>query len=661
MKKRTGDDKIGGGSATYTAILSISMVTILVLFGLFILLNLETESSNMNIRDRYQELSDDWRLVTDTRDEVVDLPVWVDLAPGESVTLSRELAISIPNNYAAVSRNYHQTIVFSVDGDEFYRYPSESRKTMSSIVSDDWNMISITREMWGKTLEIEIVARDQGFQGYLKPVYFGEDNALIQHIRSKRMFYYIMGIGVIATGLIMVLLDFVNGRYYRTRAQSILGMIFISIGMWGTNRAIMPLFMVGSSLKFLFSFLTFLISPTLIFMYIGEKFKERNQRLVNAGLIASLLMIVGIFIASTVIQYPIDLSVKYIFYFLIIAGLYDAYVHWKVAFGEEAEGRSRVDVVSDKAEFIAIVILLMGFMGDRIYNMITKVELWSELGLVSRVTFGIFAAFHIGIMVYRTFEGNREREVIQKQLNESRIELMVGQIQPHFMFNTLSSIRTLIKLDPEAAYDMIYDFSNYLRTNVDNINNLSGIKLSSELEHIKTYVNIERVRFGDRVSVEYEIEKDDFLVPPLSIQPLVENAIKHGICKKIEGGTVRIKSYGEQGFNVVEVEDDGVGMEQDVIDRIFRTTTPGYVDMEELSKVQQEKVENTTLRDGKGELIDIDRLSGSIIKRDASKDHASTGMKNIILRLREMSDAAVEIESKTGVGTKIVVKFPVIE
>ena len=131
----------------------------------------------------------------------------------------------------------------------------------------------------------------------------------------------------------------------------------------------------------------------------------------------------------------------------------------------------------------------------------------------------------------------QDRTLVTQRLQESQLELMMGQIQPHFIFNTLSSIRTLVMVDPPIAYDMIYDFSNYLRANVDNVTNLEGIPFASEVSHIKSYVNIEKVRFGDRLSMEYDIQIDSFIVPPLSIQPLVENAIKHGVCRKPEGGT----------------------------------------------------------------------------------------------------------------------------
>ena len=224
----------------------------------------------------------------------------------------------------------------------------------------------------------------------------------------------------------------------------------------------------------------------------------------------------------------------------------------------------------------------------------------------------------------------QDRTLVTQRLQESQLELMMGQIQPHFIFNTLSSIRTLVMVDPTVAYDMIYDFSNYLRANVDNVTNLEGIPFASEVSHIKSYVNIEKVRFGDRLHVQYDAQYTEFMVPPLSIQPIVENAIKHGVCKKTGGGTVWLRSYQEAHYNVVEVEDNGVGFNPELLASLKNARLG-------------EDVDNTE-----------SNLTGN-----GSESHKSTGMKNIMMRLKEMANADMEIESVEGEGTKIRVLFPI--
>ena len=222
-------------------------------------------------------------------------------------------------------------------------------------------------------------------------------------------------------------------------------------------------------------------------------------------------------------------------------------------------------------------------------------------------------------------------------------------------------------VDPQVAYSMLYDFSNYLRANIDNVTNLEGINFSAEVSHIQSYVNIERVRFGDRLEVEYDIKCDNFIVPPLSIQPLVENAIKHGVCKRIEGGIVYLRSYETEDFNIVEVEDTGVGFNSEAAGKVFsiyagESEKIGLASDKVALSVMNEVMESLTLLDKDGNPIEIAKpeiiydLSGN-----GSEQHQSTGMVNILLRLKEMANAKIEIYSKEDEGTKMTVYFPKIE
>lgn len=154
----------------------------------------------------------------------------------------------------------------------------------------------------------------------------------------------------------------------------------------------------------------------------------------------------------------------------------------------------------------------------------------------------------------------RERDM---QLSEYNAKLILTQVQPHFMLNTLSTIQYLCKHDSEAAFETISDFSVYLRNNMEFATTTELISFEKELSHIEKYIAIEQKRFGDRIKVKYDIQVDDFGIPPLSVQPLVENAIKHGISKKRGGGTVEISTWrGVDEIHVI-VKDDGVGFDVD--------------------------------------------------------------------------------------------------
>ena len=163
------------------------------------------------------------------------------------------------------------------------------------------------------------------------------------------------------------------------------------------------------------------------------------------------------------------------------------------------------------------------------------------------------------MIVYRYQELKiQERDI---QLSEYNTKLMLTQVQPHFMLNTLSTIQYLCKHDSDAAFETISDFSVYLRNNMEFAQAKDLISFEKELSHIEKYVAIEKKRFGERINVLYDIKEKDFELPPLSVQPLVENAIKHGISKKRCGGTVELSTWrGVDSVHII-IKDDGIGFD----------------------------------------------------------------------------------------------------
>lgn len=149
----------------------------------------------------------------------------------------------------------------------------------------------------------------------------------------------------------------------------------------------------------------------------------------------------------------------------------------------------------------------------------------------------------------------------EREIADMKIDMMMSQIKPHFVFNTLTTIRYLIKKKPEEAVEAVDEFSSYLRMNLESLSDDRMIPVENEIEHVKNYLSIEKRRFGDRINVVYDINEDGFAIPALTIQPLVENAVKHGLTKKAEGGTVVIETGRRDGGYFVKVSDDGVGFD----------------------------------------------------------------------------------------------------
>lgn len=248
------------------------------------------------------------------------------------------------------------------------------------------------------------------------------------------------------------------------------------------------------------------------------------------------------------------------------------------------------------------------------------------------VNFTMLSTLIYFLMLYFKTIMEQEEEIIR----QTRIEVMYSQIGPHFIFNTLSAIYGLVDRNPKKAKEAINYFSEYLRGNIDAISKTGWVSFEEELRHIDSYVWIEKMRFGDELAVEYDIDTMDFEVPPLSVQPLVENAIKHGIHKKNGPGKVTISTWEDDNDYIVEVVDDGVG---------FDTT--------EFEKNEKYEIKNAT-----------DRGLGLRKKREAQKQEAENphkdgrthvGLDNTRARLVGSGRGKLEIFSKPGEGTKAVI------
>ena len=142
---------------------------------------------------------------------------------------------------------------------------------------------------------------------------------------------------------------------------------------------------------------------------------------------------------------------------------------------------------------------------------------------------------------------------------EQRIQIMMSQIQPHFLFNTLSTIQALCRIDPEKASETTEKFGTYLRMNIDSISQSSLIPFRKELEHTRIYADIEMMRFP-YIHISYDIKEDNFELPALSIQPMVENAIRHGVRGRYNG-SVKVMTRGEENEIVISVIDNGKGFD----------------------------------------------------------------------------------------------------
>lgn len=167
----------------------------------------------------------------------------------------------------------------------------------------------------------------------------------------------------------------------------------------------------------------------------------------------------------------------------------------------------------------------------------------------------------------RLAENERRLAEKERDLAESRISMTLSQLQPHFLYNVLNTIYHLCGRDPKLAQEAVEKFAEYLRNNMKSLEQREPIPFEEEYQHIQTYLALEKMRFRT-LEVIYDIDFVAFMVPPLSIQPLVENTVKHGVTKKRGGGTVTISTRETEDAYLVIVADTGVGfvLEHDLAD-----------------------------------------------------------------------------------------------
>ena len=246
----------------------------------------------------------------------------------------------------------------------------------------------------------------------------------------------------------------------------------------------------------------------------------------------------------------------------------------------------------------------------------TSLGLW-EGGLISKFVF--FAIFIMALVVVllvipsninaavRARELEAEQQLLKQELQENRISIMLSQMKPHFIFNTLNTIYHLCDIDLEKAKTTLSSFSTYLRNNINNLGQSEMIFFEKELSFVNAYLDIEKVRFDDELLISFDIGVSDFKLPVLTVQPIVENAVKHGTSKKEGISHLYISTRETERFYEIEIRDTGVGFD-------------------------------------------------SNIKKNDGDKHI--GIDNVRQRLRSLCNGTLTIESTLGVGTTALIQIP---
>ena len=465
-------------------------------------------------------------------------------------------------------------------------------------VGSNWTMLPLYPEDFGKEITVYLTPVYEVYRDFNIEFLVGSGLAIYTNQLARDLPQLIVCGLCIACGLFLAIFGIVwHFRKHNSGIMVPLGVSAICVGIWRLFDTVFSPFMAVENPILLFStsiaMLMMSIIPLVITLHnpVTDSFRKPFAVYFSAAsailLLQMLLQVLGV----------LDLrDTLYVTHVLIVAGA------MLVIANKVHRHRAIPQVQRTRAMKVVSVLLVLGALTDlAIYYILGN----SSNLLITLMTFVIFVIFSgIELLVVHN-KTKKELVEKEKQLMDVRITMMFSQIRSHFIFNILNAISGMCKYDPLKADETIINFARYLRTNIETIYNDQLIPFRSSLHQLEDYVVLEQVRFQDKIRFVTDISVDNFLIPPLMLQPIVENAIRHGITPKDNGGTILLKSYAAGDRVCVIVRDDGVGFHP-----------------------------------------------------EALRNAESTALKNVQFRLQHMIGGTLEIESRIGHGTTVTMMIP---
>ncbi|MBQ9437213.1 MAG: histidine kinase [Lachnospiraceae bacterium] len=278
-----------------------------------------------------------------------------------------------------------------------------------------------------------------------------------------------------------------------------------------------------------------------------------------------------------------------------------------------------------------------------------------------------FLFFMLANVLFRSIQYFRSSFRRERELKSARIRLLTSQIRPHFLFNALASVYYLLGSDPERAMEVVNDLSDYLRANFTAIAKDTPVPFSEELAHTKSYLAVEEMRFQNRLSVTFELREQDFFLPALTLQPIVENAIRHGIRKDGKALKILVETAARENYILLSVRDNGPGFgkgdaEEDGRKPHFHRDgersgwADAYGGRGDTSDAHR-KLENASDVDKRtGDASDSQGRTGDALDESAPRPHI--GLENVAQRLSLMCGGELQVENPEEGGCLVVVRIP---
>lgn len=491
----------------------------------------------------------------------------------------------------------HQYVEVYIDHQLAY----EMKRTEGSLVqtvASNWSFVPLYREDAGKVIDINLMPVYKSFRDWKVDFLIGSRSAIVFDRFSQDWPQILLNLIAVFMGVVFIILSvYKHTTGYPDGQLFSLGAFSMLLGFWRiTDTRSSPFLMIDKPVfLFYISLSAMMIGMVALVKSVERWYNQDSQKWFDVYCIGAVVLC----LIQLILQWFAGIDLRQtLFLSQIYVGIGAILLLGSVIYDRIFYPPRKRDFMTKYSPLLIVIGVVLDVV--RYFSSRSSAQLvFSLVGLL------IYIAITGMNMMFDYAEHERRIAENERMLAETRISTMISQIKPHFIYNTLGSIEQLCSVDPKQAASLVHDFSRYLRGNFSELDNPVPISFSQEIKHVKYYVSIEKVRFPD-IEVKYDLQAEDFLIPALSVQPLVENAIKHGLMKLNHGGTVIICSYETEENNCVSVHDNGGGFD-----------------------MAQE------LENGK-----------------------HVGLRNIKERLKIMCDGTLEIHSSPGVGTTAVISIP---
>ena len=487
-----------------------------------------------------------------TFDEKLDVEV------NEKYTIYTYLNLSSTDDTLYVSSN-QQTVQIYLDGNLIYDNDTSSKRLFGKAEQSKFHIISLPEDCDCKKLSITFSSPYSIYSGKVDDVVIASRRLIIDKLFNENLLYLVASMLFLCSSIAVFVSSFFFLKQYdefNKMNELLFATILLSVFFIFESK-ILTIFMDGYVSNI--SYLSLIIFNIFVCKFAFKGVKERKERFIPLTImIISFLHL----IAACVLQLfnVMDLF-ETVTITLILQNV--VLIYLAVSNAIQLHKAKKANQLSKIMLFESVVTWLLV-----VCNILVAIINASDVEfiLISGTIYYIYVYIRYSISIHNVVTDAKKSIEYESELKETKNYLINSQMKSHFVFNTLGAIRTMIISHPKLAYEMTTDFTKYLRANISKSDPSELIPFTSELDHIKAYLNIEKQRFQNRLNIIYDIKATDFNIPPLSVEPLVENAVKHGVCKKLKGGTVTISTEEFEDCFVIKVIDDGVGFDIDTLD-----------------------------------------------------------------------------------------------